>query len=467
MESGKSVGWDWDVKSGQDVWFGDLKTMFGITSDNYVGRVEDFRRRVHPDDRGQVWKAVNDAMQGHHPYAAEFRILWPDGTVRWVAAKGKFYYSRDGEAERMLGMAADITDRKRVEEALRENEERLRLAVEAGKIYAFEWDVATDTVVRSPEAVNILGIGAPLCTTRQQVLSTVHPDDRARVTAAASLSTPENPINRVSFRVLYPDGSMVWAEKTTHAFFDEHGKMLRVVGMVADVTERKRAEEALSTLNRRAIEAEEREHNRIAKDLHEDIGQRLALLAIEIDKLRTEPANQADEIRGRMDSVWNRTLEILTDVKASAHELHSPRLEYLGIAEVMRCFCQEFGERKRVEIDFRSRDLPDLVMPDVSICLFRVLQEALYNGMKHSGMQQFEVQLWGAAREIHLMVSDSGAGFDLEAARRETGLGLIRMEERLKLVKGTFSIESQPKRGTTIHARVPLNLGSDSMRAAG
>jgi PAS domain S-box-containing protein len=467
MESGKSVGWDWDIKSGQDIWFGDLKTMFGVASDNYVGRVEDFRRRVHPEDRGQVWKAVNDAMQSHQPYAAEFRILWPDGTVRWVTAKGKFYYSKDGGAERMLGIATDITDRKRVEEALRENEERLRLAAAAGRIYAFEWNVATDAVVRSPEAVNILGKAAPLCTTRQQVLSAVHPDDRARVTAAVSLLTRENPIGRVSFRVLYPDGSIIWAEKTAHAFFDEHGKMLRIVGMVADVTERKRAKEALSSLNRRAIEAEEREHNRIAKDLHEDIGQRLALLAIEIDKLRAEPANQADEIRSRMDAVWNQTLEILADVKASAHELHSPRLEYLGIAEVMRCFCQEFGERKRVEIDFRSRDLPDLVMPDVSICLFRVLQEALYNGMKHSGVQQFEVQLWGAANEIHLMVSDSGAGFDLEAARRGPGLGLIRMEERLRLVKGTFSIESQPKRGTTIRASVPLNLGSDSMRAAG
>jgi PAS domain S-box-containing protein len=467
MESGKSVGWDWDIKSGQDVWFGDLKTMFGVASDNYVGRVEDFRRRVHPNDRGQVWKAINDAMKSHQPYAAEFRILWPDGTVRWVTAKGKFYYSRDGGAERMLGMAADITDRKRVEEALRENEERLRLAAAAGRIYAFEWDVATDAVVRSPEAVNILGKGAPLCTTRQQVLSAVHPDDRARVTAAVSLVTPENPIGRVSFRVLYPDGSIIWTEKTAHAFFDEHGKMLRVVGMVADVTERKRAEEALSSLNRRAIEAEEREHNRIAKDLHEDIGQRLALLAIEIDKLRTEPANQADEIRSRMDAVWNQTLEILTDVKASAHELHSPRLEYLGIAEVMRCFCQEFGERKRVEIDFRSRDLPSHVMPDVSICLFRVLQEALYNGMKHSGVRQFDVQLWGGANEIHLMVSDSGAGFDLEAARRGRGLGLIRMEERLKLVKGTFSIESRPKSGTTIHARVFLGSGHDSMRAAG
>jgi PAS domain S-box-containing protein len=467
MESGKSVAWDWDVKSGQDVWFGDLKTMFGISSDTYVGRVEDFHRRVHPDDRGRVWKAVSDAMQNHQPYASEFRILWPDGTVRWVAAKGKFYYSVDDKAERMLGTAADITDRKRIEEALRESEERFRLAADAGRIYAFEWDVASDTIVRSPQSVNILGTSEPIRTTRQQMLSTVHPDDLARVTAATSFSTPENPISHVSYRILSPDGSMIWVEKTAHAFFDEHGKMLRTVGMVADVTERKRAEEALSSLSRRAIEAEEREHNRIARDLHEDIGQRLALLAIEIEQLKTEAPNQSVEVRSRMDAVWKRTLEILTDVKASAHELHSPRLDYLGIAEVMRSFCKEFGERKRVEIDFRSCGLPSLMLPDVSICLFRVLQEALYNGMQHSGVRQFEVQLRGTVDEIRLTVSDSGAGFDLEAAKKGQGLGLIRMEERLKMVEGTFSIESQPRRGTTVHARVPLSLGSDSRRAAG
>ncbi len=466
MESGKSVAWDWDVKSGRDVWFGDLKTMFGIPSDTYVGRVEDFRRRVHPDDRGRVWKAVSDAMQHHQPYAGEFRILWPDGTERWVAAKGKFYYSVDDEAERMLGMAVDITDRKRIDEALRESEQRFRLAADAGRIYAFEWDVASDAIVRSPESVSILGTNEPIRTTRQQMLSTVHPDDLARVTAATTLSTPENPISRISYRKLSPDGSVIWVEKTARAFFDKHGKMLRMVGMVADVTERKRAQEALSSLSRRAIEAEEREHNRIARDLHEDIGQRLALLAIEIEQLKTEAPNQSVEVRSRMDAVWKRTLEILTDVKASAHELHSPRLDYLGIAEVMRSFCKEFGERKRVEIDFSSRGLPSLMLPDVSICLFRVLQEALYNGMKHSGVRQFEVQLWGAVDEIRLTVSDSGAGFNLEAARKGQGLGLIRMEERLKLVEGTFSIESQPNRGTRIHARVPLSSGS-SLRVAG
>ncbi len=338
MEAGASVGWDFDVKSRRNVWFGDLQTIFGIASDPYVTTREDFIRYVHPDDRTRVSEAIADARQNRKLYVAEFRIVKPDGTVRWLAARGKFYYARNGNPERMLGVSLNIT-------------------------------------------------------------------------------------------------------------------------------ERKLAEEALSCMNRRVIEAEERERNRIAKDLHEGIGQRLALLAIGIEQLKNDHPNRTVELLDRMDAVWKETLEILTDVKASAHELYSPRLEYLGVAAVMRIFCEEFGERKKVEIDFRSRGLPGLVQPEVSICLFRVLQEALHNGVKHSGVEKFRVQLW-ADDEIHLTVSDSGAGFDLEAARRGRGLGLIRMEQRLRLVNGTFSVDSQHEKGTTVHASVPLRSAS-VMRAAG
>jgi signal transduction histidine kinase len=190
-------------------------------------------------------------------------------------------------------------------------------------------------------------------------------------------------------------------------------------------------------------------------------------LAIAIEQLKNDLPDQTVELLDRMDAVWKQTLEILSDVKVSAHELYSPRLEYLGTGAVMRSFCEEFGERKRVEIDFKSHGLPSPVLPDVSICLFRVLQEALHNGVSHSGVQKFSVQLWGTSDEIHLEVKDSGVGFDVEAARRGRGLGLVSMEERLKLLKGTLSIESQPKRGTTIHARVPLSSGHDSIREAG
>jgi signal transduction histidine kinase len=147
--------------------------------------------------------------------------------------------------------------------------------------------------------------------------------------------------------------------------------------------------------------------------------------------------------------------------------LHSPRLEYLGLAAAMRGFCKEFSEHQRVEIDFKSHDLPSPVPAEISLCLFRVLQEALHNSAKHSGARRFEVQLWGASGEIHFTVSDSGAGFDLEAALKSRGLGLTSMQERLQLVKGKFSIDSKPQRGTTIHARVPLTSGDDSVRATG
>jgi PAS domain S-box-containing protein len=343
MEASASVGWDFDVKSGRNVWFGDLQTIFGVASDPYVTTREDFIRYVHPDDRTRVSEAIADARQNRKLYAADFRVVQPDGTVRWLAARGKFYYARNGNPERMLGVSLDITERKLTEEKLREYE---------------------------------------------------------------------------------------------------------------------------GAVNRRVIEAEERERSRIAKDLHEDIGQRLALLAIAVEQLKNDLPHQAVELLDRMDAVWKQSLEILTDVKASAHELYSPRLQYLGIATVMRSFCEEFGGRKQVGIDFRNHDLPSLVLPDVSICLFRVLQEALHNGVKHSGVKKFEVKLWSASDEIHLTVRDSGAGFDTDAARKGRGLGLTRIEQRVKLVKGTFSIDSQLEKGTTVLVSVPLARG-DSMRAAG
>ena len=468
MESGKSVGWDWDVKSGRDAWFGDLQTMFGIPSDTYVGHVEDFRRRVHPDDRGQVWKAVSDAMQSHQPYVAEFRILWPDGTVRWAAANGRFYYSRHGHPERMLGVAVDITERKQAEAALREREAELTEAQRLAQVGSWQWDPATDTVIWSEELYRIAGRdpNSPAVSFKDHP-RIYSPESWERLRQAVDEALRSGTAYELELEMIRSDGTTRWVRARGEAQRNTAGAIVRLRGTVQDITERKQAEEALSNVNRRAIEAEEREHNRIAKDLHEDIGQRLALLAIEIEQLKTEAPDQTVEVRSRMDAVWRRTLEILTDVKASAHELHSPRLEYLGIAEVMRCFCKELGERKRMVIDFKSHGLPRLVPPDISICLFRVLQEALYNGMEHSGVRQFEVQLWGTPDEIHLTVADSGAGFDLEAARQGRGLGLIRMEERLKLVKGTFSIESEPMRGTRIHARAPLASESDFIRAAG
>jgi signal transduction histidine kinase len=229
---------------------------------------------------------------------------------------------------------------------------------------------------------------------------------------------------------------------------------------------RKQAGEALSSVSYKVIEAEEHERQRIAKNLHEGVGQRVTLLVNEIEELKAGSLNGV-EMASRIDGPLKQSLEILTDVKTLAHELYSPRLEYLGISAVVRSFCEDFREQQRVEIDFTSQGLPNFVPLDISLCLFRVLQAALHNAVEHSGVRKYDVKLNGMSNDIHLTVSDCGVGFNLEMARKSGGLGLNHMQERLKLVQGTPSIDSQPKRGTTIHARIPLRFGSDFVDAAG
>jgi len=240
---------------------------------------------------------------------------------------------------------------------------------------------------------------------------------------------------------------------------------LTIAALVSRV--RKQTYDALSSVNYRVIEAEEQERRRIATDLHEDVGQRLSLLAIEIEQLNAASPNTVVDVPGRTETVLKQVLEILRDVKTLAHELYSPRLEYLGIAEVMSSFCSDFGKRRGIAIDFSSDSVPSRIPPDVTLCLFRVLQEALKNAAQYSGVRHFDARLWGTIGQVHLTVSDCGVGFSVEKAGKFGGLGLNRMHERLKLVGGTLSIESQPHRGTTIHARVPVSPGTDSISAVG
>jgi signal transduction histidine kinase len=201
------------------------------------------------------------------------------------------------------------------------------------------------------------------------------------------------------------------------------------------------SEEALADVSRRLIEAQERERNRIARELHDDICQRLSLLAITLTA------------RGERD-LHEQAAEITADLQALSHRLHSSRLELLGIAGAMRHFCEEFADQQKARVDFDAADLPARLPSEVSLSLFRILQEALQNAAKHSGTQHFDVQLWGAQDQVHLIVKDSGKGFDLAAAKAGRGIGLVSMEERIRLVNGVLLIESQPQQGTSIRASV-------------
>jgi PAS domain S-box-containing protein len=396
-------------------------------------------------------------------YQLEKRYFRQDGSLVWGRLSISLLNGR--ESPLILAMVEDITDKRNAEEALRASEERLRLAAEIGKMYAYDWDVATDQVVRSPEYANLLGIadGTPL--TRRQLTQRVHPDDRAGWNAAVEEATPDAPSQRITYRVLRPDSSEIWLEKNSRAFFDETGKIQRMIGMVADITDRKLAEEALAGISLKLIEAQEQERTRIARELHDDINQRLALLSVELEASRQSPPESAADTSLLLTEIRERIDEISSDLQSLSHRLHSSQLEYLGIVGATRSFCREFSASQNVEIDFRHDEIPTPVSREISLCLFRVMQEALHNAAKHSKARRLAVRLSSSENQLQLTVSDHGVGFDVELASANGGLGLTSMRERVRLVNGTIVVDSRPSLGTTIRVRVPFEPAQDLKKA--
>src|SRR5882724_4273094 len=372
------------------------------------------------------------------------------------------------ERERLVREQAAMETRLQLSAIVQSSDERFRLAAQAGRMYAYEWDAATDIVTRSGEYLNVLGLSGPETQlTREQLSARVHPDDRALFIGVVGQVTPENPVSRISYRALRSDGSVIWVEKHARAFFDEQGRLQRMVGMVADITERKVAEAALASVSRRLILAQEQERTRIARELHDDISQRLAMLTIELEQLKERYSDLPAGLLYYVGQLRDHSSEIASDVQSLSHELHSSKLEYLGVVAAMKAFCREFSDQQDVEAIFDHDEIPRTLPQEISLCLFRVLQESLQNAVKHSGLRHFDVELRYSSDAIDLTVRDSGSGFDVQQSMKTPGLGLISMAERVKLVDGQLSIDSQPNRGTTIHARVPLNARSHSMRAAG
>jgi len=220
-------------------------------------------------------------------------------------------------------------------------------------------------------------------------------------------------------------------------------------------------------MGRKLIEAHEEERTWIARELHDDINQRVALLSVELEQWGQHFPGSETDVQYHMSHLRQRLFDLGKDIQALSHRLHSSKLDYLGIASASNSFCKELSEQQKVEIDFRHAGIPGGLSKEISLCLFRVLQESLQNATKHSGARKFNVELYGTPEEIQLTVSDLGTGFDPQDAINHQGLGLISMRERLQLVSGELSIRSQPGRGTTVLARVPFVAKRDSVRAVG
>jgi len=423
---------------------------------------------VHPEDLQGCLETYEQSFDRREQFRMEYRLRRYDGEYRWVLDLGVPRFDQDGSFVGYIGILVDVTDRKETEQALQQAN---RVLEEQTAALQTREELLKSFVTHVPAAVEMfdrdmryLQVSNRFCTDYSVISSEilgrshyeVFPDLPERWTEMHRRGLAGETLRAEEDRWDREDGT-VWLRWEIRPLRNVDGEVGGILIYSEDITHRKLAEAALLDMSRKLIDAHEQERSRIARELHDDIVQRLAFLAVQLDQVHQNLPDLGTEIGRQIGDLRNQTTGITNDLQSLSHELHSSKLEYLGIDVAAKNFCKEFGEHQRVEIDFQSHDMPAALPTEVSLPLFRVLQEALNNATKHSGVKRFEVNLWGSAEDIQLTVSDHGVGFDPEGAAKGTGLGLTSMQERLRLVGGELSINSQPNHGTTIHARVRLN----------
>jgi PAS domain S-box-containing protein len=358
-----------------------------------------------------------------------------------------------GEIVGASEIARDITERQNAERALRESELRFRLMANTAPV--FLW-------MAGPEKLRTY-FNKPWTDFTGRPLSEeighgweqgIHPDDREKSLSQYSQAIEAREPFKLEYRLHRFDGEFRWILDTGVPRNDAEGNFLGFIGSCVDISDEKEKEARLRDLSGRLIAAQEEERTRIARELHDDLSQRMALLLIGLDQLKQQ-LPQA-EPRKRLGALAQMADEISAEIHSLSHQLHPAKLESLGLVAAVGSHCREVSSLYGLQVQFRHYGVPDHLPKDVTLCLYRVLQESLRNVVKHSGLKKATVELKGYPSELCLSVTDEGAGFPSTPAKWRGGLGLISMEERLRLVNGSLSVESAPFEGTRIEARIPV-----------
>jgi PAS domain S-box-containing protein len=438
--------WVWDISRNKTYWSDEMYRILGLVPQS----VPPTSRLIHPGDDQYYVTKMKEASDTHQLYSAERRILRPNGEGRIVLESGQPKYDSQQRLVSIVGTLLDITEQRRAERALRESEDRFRTMADGAPVMM--WMAGVDKLCTDFNRGWLTFTGRSI----EQELGTgwaegVHPDDLQKCIAIYEKAFDKRQFFSMEYRLRRYDGEYHWIDDSGSPRFLADGTFAGYIGCCVDIHDRKVVEFEKLELARRLMSAQEAERTRVARELHDGIGQEIALLGIQMQRAAASTALNAG-----MQKLCANLTAIGLHVSRLSHQLHSSELEYLGLSIAIIKLCREFSDEYSVKVVCACSNIPAKLDNDIALTFFRVVQESLHNIAKHSGASNVHVEVAAASGELTLIVRDNGAGFDVQESKAATGLGLASMRERLLLIGGKFDIDSAPGTGTHISARTHL-----------
>jgi len=363
--------------------------------------------------------------------------------------------------EANIGLKNEITERKQTEKELYESEERYRSLVNESPAAILVFQDG-HFIFTNPAGLRLLGCSDLKDFVGRPALDFIPPTLRdPMVQRMENLAQGEsNPT--VEIELLKTDGTIISVE-TTSVPIQIGGNPAGLI-ICNDITQRKLAEmellksqENFRNLAGKLLSVQEAERRRLAREMHDDLTQHLAVLAIEIGKMERKFQDSEDPVLETLRSIRERLVNLSGDVHAISRQLHPSIIDDLGLVDAIKSECRTFTRREGIAIDYSTESMPPRIPEDVAICIYRIVQEGLRNVAKHADTTQLQISLTGKDDSIHLTIKDQGVGFDPKEIKKKLGLGHVSMQERVRLIQGDISIESRPGKGTVINVRAPAD----------
>ncbi len=470
LETTNAIPWEADAKTWQFIYVGPRAvTMLGYPLDRWYEK-DFWVAHIYPEDRDFAIDFCQKSSETEDNYEFEYRMLSSNGETVWLQDIVNVI-RENGRPSTLRGFMIDITERKRTEEALEQQRAFLRQVIDIDPNFIFAKDRDGRFTLVNQAVADAYGVTVEDLIGKTDADFNPNPEE-VEFFRRMDLEVMDTLQERFIAEEVITDakGKLRWLQTVKRPIVDQDGMANQILGSATDITERKRAEDALRKSeaaiqeSRKALQelagklltAQEAERRRLAREMHDDLTQRLAVLAIEAGKLETLLESSGGPVPDKLREMKEQMVKLAADVHAISRQLHPSILDDLGLVDAMESECTSFSQREGIVVKYQPKNVPAALPKDLALCLYRMTQEALRNIAKHAQTTEAHVFLTGKDAGIMLTIEDHGIGFDLAKVRGKKGLGLASMEERARLVQAELRVDSRPGKGTVIEVRAPM-----------